>query len=161
MEKIIDKVSNYHIFNYIVPGVLFLLLCKNYLYINLNEEKLIYFFFVAYFVGIIISRISSLITEKIIYFIFKIKKETYEDYIKSSKKDEKIEILMQDGNMYRNLCTMLLIAVIIKIIKLFKLHLLINREITIILTFLLLISIFVSSYIKQIKYIISRIKAKK
>lgn len=158
MEKIIDKLSSYHIFNYIIPGGLFLILCNNYLNIKIEQDKFIYFFFMSYFIGIIISRVSSLVTEKIIYFVFKIKKESHEDYIKASKKDEKIEMLMQDMNMYRSICTMLIILLIIKVVKIFGLYQLIRKDFLIVLLFILLIIIFVCAYIKQTKYVISRVK---
>lgn len=158
MEKIIDKLSSYHIFNYIIPGGLFLILCNNYLNIKIEQDKFIYFFFMSYFIGIIISRVSSLVTEKIIYFVFKIKKESHEDYIKASKKDEKIEMLMQDMNMYRSICTMLIILLIIKVVKIFGLYQLIRKDFLIVLLFILLIIIFVYAYIKQTKYVISRVK---
>ena len=86
MEKIIDKLSSYHIFNYIFPGGLFLILCNNYLNIKVEQDKFIYFFFMAYFIGNIISRVSSLVTEKIIYFVFKIKKRKSWELYKSNKK---------------------------------------------------------------------------
>lgn len=158
MEKIIDKLSSYHIFNYISPGGVFLILCNDYLNIKIEQDKFIYFFFMSYFIGIIISRVSSLVTEKIIYFAFKIKKESHENYIKASKKDEKIEILMQDMNMYRSMCTMLIILLIIKVVKIFGLYQLIHKDFLIVLLFVLLIIIFICAYIKQTKYVISRVK---
>lgn len=158
MEKIIDKLSSYHIFNYIFPGGLFLILCNNYLNIKVEQDKFIYFFFMAYFIGIIINRVSSLVTEKIIYFVFKIKKESHENYIKATRKDEKIEILMQDINMYRSICTMLIILLIIKVAKMFGLYQLIDKDFLIVLLFIILIIIFICAYIKQTKYVISRVK---
>lgn len=158
MEKIIDKLSSYHIFNYIIPGGLFIILCNNYINIKIEQEKFIYFFLMSYFIGIIISRISSLVTEKLMYFVFNIKKESHENYIKATKKDEKIEILMQDMNMYRNICTMLIILLIMEVIKIFELCQLIDKELLIVLLFILLIIIFICAYIKQTKYIISRVK---
>lgn len=158
MEKIIDKLSSYHLFNYILPGGLFLILCNNYLNIKIEQDKFIYFFFMAYFIGIIISRVSSLVTEKIICFVFKIKRESHENYINAAKKDEKIEILIQDMNMYRSICTMLIILLIMKVIKIFGLDQLIDKELLIALLFILLIIVFICSYIKQTKYIISRVK---
>ena len=158
MEKIIDKLSSYHIFNYIIPGGLFLILCNNYLNIKIEPEKFISFFLMSYFIGIVVSRISSLVTEKLICFVFKIKKESHENYINAAKKDEKIEILMQDMNMYRSICTMLIILLIMKVLKIFELYQLIDKELLTVLVFFLLIIVFICSYIKQTKYIISRVK---
>lgn len=158
MEKIIDKLSSYHIFNYVIPGGLFLILCNNYLDIKIEQDKFIYFFFMSYFIGIIISRVSSLVTEKLLYFVFKIKKESHKNYIKAAKKDEKIEILMQDMNMYRSICTMLIILLIMKVVNIFGLYQLIDKELLIVLLFILLIIILIYAYIKQTKYIISRVQ---
>lgn len=158
MEKIIDKISNYHIFNYIIPGGLFLILCNNYLNIKIEQDKITYFFFISYFIGIIISRVSSLVTEKILCYIFKIKKENYDNYIAAAKKDENIEVLMQDMNMYRSICTMLIILLIIKVAKIFRLYQLIDKDLLILLVFISLIIIFICAYIKQNKYVVSRVK---
>lgn len=158
MERIIDKLSNYHIFNYIIPGGLFLILCNNYLNIKIEQDKIIYFFFISYFIGIIISRVSSLVTEKILCYIFKIKKENHDNYIAATKKDEKIEVLMQDMNMYRSICTMLIILLIIKVVKIFGLYQLIDKDLLILLVFISLIIIFICAYIKQNKYVVSRVK---
>lgn len=158
MERMIDKLSNYHIFNYIIPGGLFLILCNNYLNIKIEQDKIIYFFFISYFIGIIISRVSSLVTEKILCYIFKIKKESHDNYIAATKKDEKIEVLMQDMNMYRSICTMLIILLIIKIAKIFGLYQLIDKDLLILLVFISLIIIFICAYIKQNKYVVSRVK---
>ena len=66
MEKIIEKLSNYHVFNNLVPGYLFLIISGAILNKKLITNNILYSFFVAYFAGIIISRLSSLVVEKII-----------------------------------------------------------------------------------------------
>lgn len=61
--------------------------------------------------------------------------------------------------MYRSLCTLMIIELILKIIVAFNLLSVINNDIIIILIFLALIIIFTFSFIKQNRYITSRIKA--
>lgn len=158
MEKIIEKISNYHIFNYLVPGYLFLIISGNILNKCLIPNNIVYSFFIAYFVGIIISRLSSLVVEKIIINIFDLKNESYDDFVKASRVDNKIDILNQERNMYRSLCTLMIIELILKIIVAFNLLSVINNDIIIILIFLALIIIFTFSFIKQNRYITSRIK---
>ena len=94
MDKIIEKISSYHIFNNLVPGYLFLIISSQIMKKNLIIDSLIYSFFEAYFIGIIISRISSLVIEKIIVKIWNLKKEPYDKYIEANKKDDKLEILV-------------------------------------------------------------------
>lgn len=158
MEKIIEKISNYHIFNYIIPGALFILFINEYIGNMIKLDNFIYFFFSAYFIGIVIGRLSSLITEKLLYYTFNIKKENYDSYIYAEKNDEKIGVLLQDLNMYRNICTMLAMMLIIKLFEILNIYKILGREASILIILLLLIVLFACAYLKQSKYIISRIK---
>lgn len=158
MDKIIEKISGYHIFNNLVPGYLFLIISSQIMKKNLIIDNLIYSFFEAYFIGIIISRISSLVTEKIIVKIWKLKKEPYEKYIEANKEDDKLEILNQDCNMYRSLCTLMLIELAFKIVVMFELSSLINKDILFLLVLALLTILFAFSFVKQNRFISSRVK---
>lgn len=160
MEKVIEKISNYHIFNYIIPGSIFLIICSEYLHL-LTINRVLSFIVISYFVGIIISRISSLITEKIIIKVFKVKKEPYCDFIKAAKKDEKIDIILQDRNMYRNIVTTIIIVLLLKVMVVFKfIKYLKNQYVQLIIIFFLII-LFILSYIKQNNYLILRINNRK
>ena len=53
---------------------------------------------------------------------------------------------------------MLTILLIIKIVKMFGLYQLIDKDFLIVLLFIILIIIFICAYIKQTKYVISRVK---
>lgn len=158
MEKIVEKINSYHIFNYLVPGYLFLIISGKILETTLISNNIISSFFEAYFIGIVISRISSLITEKIIVKIWTLKKEPYDKYIEANNEDDKLEILNQDCNMYRSLCTLMLLELVLKIISLLKILNLINKDILIIVTLILLVILFAFSFVKQNKYISLRVK---
>lgn len=158
MEKIIEKISSYHIFNYLVPGYLFLIISGQIIGKCLIKDNLIYSFFESYFIGIIISRISSLVIEKVITKIWKLKKEPYDKYIEANKKDNKLEVLNQDCNMYRSLCTLMIIEMTLKIIIMAKVSSLINKNIAILLLFLGLAILFAFSFVKQNRFISSRVK---
>lgn len=158
MEKIIEKISSYHIFNNLVPGYLFLIISEQIIEKKLIIDNIVYSFFAAYFIGIIISRLSSLVVEKMINKLWNLKKEPYEKYIEANKKDTKIEILNQDRNMYRSLCTLMIIELVLKGIVMFNVSSLINRDFAILLIFLVLAILFAFSFVKQNKYISSRVK---
>ena len=157
MDKLIDKISNYHLFNNLIPGYLFLIISSYILEKNIISSNLLFTTVLAYFIGIIISRISSLIIEPLIIKIRKVEKKDYSEYVCAANKDDKIEIFNQDCNMYRSLCTLMIIEIILKIcdafnfIKFFK-----NDYMQIIILFCLAF-MFAMSYVKQIKYICSRI----
>lgn len=158
MDKIIDKISSYHIFNNLVPGYLFLIISSQIIGKGLIIDSLIYSFFEAYFIGTIISRISSLVIEKIIVKIWKLRKEPYDKYIEANKKDDKLEILNQDCNMYRSLCTLMLIELSLKIMVMFEITRLINKDFLILVTLTLLSILFALSFVKQNRFISSRVK---
>lgn len=158
MDKIIEKISSYHIFNNLVPGYLFLIISGQIMEKNLIIDSLIYSFFEAYFIGIIISRMSSLVIEMIIVKIWKLKKEPYDKYIEANKKDDKLEILNQDCNMYRSLCTLMLIELVLKIMVMFEISSLINKDILVLVMFTLLTILFAFSFVKQNRFISSRVK---
>ena len=45
MESLVNKISSYHIFNNLVPGILFLLMCSNE-YSNILEKSVINLLFI-------------------------------------------------------------------------------------------------------------------
>ena len=97
-----------------------------------------------------------MITEKIIVKIWALKKEPYDKYIEANNEDGKLEVLNQDCNMYRSLCTLMLLELVLKIISLLKISNLINKDILIIV--ILLVILFAFSFVKQNKYISLRVK---
>lgn len=161
MERILEKISNYHLFNNLVPGVIFIITSDYILETNIYNDNLLYLFFISYFIGIIISRFGSLVTANILYKFTKEKGESYKNYIISCQKDDKIEVLMQDKNMYRNLCTMLILLLVLKLFSMLKVYFKINNNWMIIIILVILIILFAISFLKQNKYISSRIRANK
>lgn len=158
MDKVIEKISNYQIFNNLVPGYLFLIISSKIVEKNLIVDNFIYLLFEAYFIGIVISRLSSLIIEKIIVKIWRLKKEPYFNYIEANKQDNKLEVLTQDCNMYRSLCTLMLIELILKIMIMLKIENFIDKDIIILICFVALAILFAFSFVKQNKFISLRVK---
>ena len=64
MKEIIDKLSSYNIFNYLLPGVLFVAIAKNFTEYNLILDNDFIGAFFYYFIGMVISRFGSLIIER-------------------------------------------------------------------------------------------------
>lgn len=108
MEKIIEKISTYNIFNYLLPGVVFSVICDKYFSIPLIQESIVNGIFVYYFLGLIISRFGSIIVEPILKKFRILEFADYSDFIQASKKDEKIEVLSEVNNMYRTIVSMII-----------------------------------------------------
>lgn len=161
MEKLIEKVDGYNIFNFILPGVIFTYLLKYYIGIDIFQENIIEMIFIYYFIGSIISRIGSIVIEKILIKCKFIKYALYEDYIKANEKDKKIGQLLTINNMYRTICSGFILLIILRIIKeLFnKWNLSMGILNTILIITIMLLYLF--SYRKQTKYIEKRIEINK
>jgi len=107
-----------------------------------------------------ISRISSIIFEPLLKFIRFVKFKDYKLFVDASKKDSKLEIMVETNNKFRVLFTMIIMVIIAKFyysinINYFKISL-VNQE-YILLIIICLIYLF--SYRKQTKYITKRIEA--
>jgi len=153
MEKYIDRIASYHLFNYAFPGfliVLCFLYLSNYSYAECN---IIALFILSYFCGLFASRIGSLLFEPILKRIGFIKFVEMRDYVRASKNDTKIETLMETANMYRSIIVVSLIIVALSLIMNFNLFIVVTGVISFI--------IFLFSYKKQIKYIVKRIEGYK
>jgi hypothetical protein len=106
MKELLDKITSYNLFNYLLPGIVFVFLAKEFTDYDLVQDKEIIGAFLYYFIGMVISRIGSLIFEPFLKWIKVIKLADYKDFIIASKADAKIELLSEANNTYRTLASM-------------------------------------------------------
>lgn len=157
MKELLDKLSSYNIFNYLLPGVLFAAIADRFTSYSFITENLLVGFFVYYFLGLVISRIGSLFLEPFLKKIRFLKFAPYEEYVQSSKMDDKLEELSESNNMYRTLtATFFCLLGLFGLDAITKTYPLITGGIPVIICSVLVI-IFVFSYRKQTKYIKDRI----
>jgi hypothetical protein len=76
---------------------------------------LIAFVLVAYFAGMVLSRVGSLLIEPVLQRINFVKYAPYSDFIKAEKTDEKISTLLETNNAYRTFAAAFLLLAGIKI----------------------------------------------
>lgn len=100
MDKILDKLSSYNIFNYLFPGAVFCVVSDRYFTIPLLQDSIIDGLFLYYFVGLVISRFGSIAIEPLLKKLRIIQYSEYADFVEASKADPKIEILSESNNMY-------------------------------------------------------------
>ena len=158
MKEFLDKISSYNLFNYLLPGIVFVVLCKYFTSLDLIQNDLVLGVFFYYFVGLIVSRVGSVLIEPILKKIKFVIFTPYQDFIAASKEDSKLEILSETNNMYRTLSSLFVLIGFVKLYEfLFKKWSLVNQwgsEI-IILCFVVL---FLFSFRKQTQYIKSRVE---
>lgn len=156
MEKIIEKIDNYILFTNIVPG--FLMLMFNMYYFNLHELNVGEQIVIAYFAGQTLNRLGSITVGNLLLKFTNEKGEPYNKYIIASRKDDKIDTLMQERDAFRTFCTLVLVCIseIIfnKLIKKFN----ISNGIVLLLVLIIIFVIYAKSFCKYNKYISERVR---
>lgn len=159
MKEIVEKISSYHILNYLLPGVVFVILAKKFVGYDLLTNNIVLGLFLYYFIGLSISRIGSLFVDPVLKKISFIRQASYNDFIAASKKDPKIDDLSETNNMYRSLSAAFFLLLILKGWWLAE-H---NIQWVEIYNFWILVSalfiLFLFSYKKQTQFIVKRISA--
>jgi len=159
MKDLLDKLSSYNIFNYLLPGVIFVVLAEGLTAFHFIQKDIVLGVFFYYFIGLIISRLGSIVIEPLLKGTKFIKFSPYEDFVSASKKDEKLNILSEVNNMYRTFCSLFS-----SLILLMAYERLLNRfpsvgEWNAAVLVLGLLGLFCFSYKKQTQYITKRIES--
>lgn len=159
MKDLLDKLSSYNIFNYLLPGTIFVGLGTKLTSYSLIQENLLVGLFLYYFIGLVISRIGSLTVEPFLKWTKFVKFSAYEDYVKASKSDPKIEIFSEQNNVFRTLCSLSVALIFFKIYDELKANLSWNTDVRDFIFLLGLLVLFLLSYRKQTKYVVQRVEA--
>jgi len=109
MDVLIRRLSSYNILNCLLPGSLFAVAVDPITSYDLVQDDIVVGLFVYYFIGLVISRIGSLIVEPVLKTVKFITFADYGHFVKASQDDPKIDVLSETNNMYRTLCAFLLI----------------------------------------------------
>jgi len=158
MEKIFDKLSSYDILNNLIPGIFFCYLLQYVTDINLQSNSIIEHFLVYYLCGMVISRFGSIVFEPLAKKSGLIKYAKYSDYLRATKADEKINILLEVNNLYRTIsASILLIFVVSAYLFLAQQFCFLQFIIPYLLATLLLV-LFILSYRKQTTFIRERVE---
>jgi len=161
MNDFLSKLSSYNLFNYLLPGILFAVLAKQITHYSFLQSEIVIGVFLYYFIGMVVSRLGSLVIEPVLKWTTFVKFAPYKDFVAASKKDAKIEILSEANNTYRTLCALFMSLLLLKAYeKLEERWAALQRRGGIVLAFLLLI-MFLFAYRKQTRYITDRIEANK
>ncbi|WP_461247932.1 hypothetical protein, partial [Treponema sp. R6D11] len=151
---------SYNIINYMLPGVVFSVLSKNWLAYNFINENILLEIFIVYFIGIVISRISSIIIEPLLKRIKFVKFAPYEDYVKLESKNQKLKILNEQNNMFRTLFTTIVLLALLKLYQFLSVKFCFLQYNYIVLIVSLLV-LFLFSYRKQTNFIRRRVEISK
>jgi len=159
MKELLNKLSSYNLFNYFFPGIIFSAIVTQLTSIQLIQKDILVGVFLYYFIGLVISRFGSLVIEPILKKVAFLKFVEYKDFVKASKKDEKIETLTEANNMYRTIISMLTLVCIIDFYDFLALKWIVLKNYGFLVLIIILLIMFLFSYRKQTDYITKRIKS--
>ena len=117
MDKLLAKISSYNIFNFLVPGLIFVYLVNFLTALHIPVSETWQLLIVAYFIGLVLSRIGSLILEPLFETVKLLPKKDYSKYVEIEKNDPKLSILLEQRNTYRTMCAMILAVLLIRIFE--------------------------------------------
>jgi hypothetical protein len=161
LKELLDKISSYNLFNYLLPGVVFAVFAKLFTHYKIPIDNLVVGAFACYFAGLVISRFGSLIIEPFLKKISFLKFADYSDFVSASQKDSKIELFSEVNNMYRTLTSMFVLLMFLKLYEFLETKISGLSEWGPYIVILLLLIIFLFAYRKQTSYITKRIRANK
>lgn len=118
INSLFNKLSAYQLLSLILPGASLLGIMKFIFSIDIKVDDNIWWFLLAsYVVGIIISRIGSLLIEETFKKYGIIEKYDVTAYSDKRKEDDLVETLLSFANLYRSFCVLSFCLVIITGIK--------------------------------------------
>jgi hypothetical protein len=103
MKDILEKISSYNLFNYLLPGVIFVVLAQRMGIITLPRADIVVLAFLYYFIGMVVSRVGSLAMEPLLKLLNVVAYAPYADYLKAYDKDAKMAGMVEANNTYRTL----------------------------------------------------------
>jgi len=159
MSDLLGKISSYNLFNYLLSGILFVVLAKIFTPYSFVQDDLILGAFLYYFIGLIISRLGSLFVEPILKWSKFIRFANYADFVKVSKIDPKLEILSEQNNTYRTLTAVFGSVIFLKVFDLLKADFTCIAKLQSELLFVSILLLLLFGYRKQTAYITKRIES--
>lgn len=158
LKLVIDKLSQYNFLTNILPGTVLCIILKYLVGYDLIPDDYYQAGIVFYFVGMVTSRLGSLIVEPLLKAILWVKYAPYSDFLQAEKEDSKITLLSQENNVFRSYITVMFISAIIYMYKNYSLdwRCLMRDEPLVLIISLLVIFLF--AYRKQTSFVRKRVE---
>jgi hypothetical protein len=161
MNELLNKLSSYNLFNYLLPGILFAVLASEATHYSFLQRDIVLALFLYYFIGLVVSRVGSLVIEPLLKKSGFLKFADYKDFVTASKTDQKIELLSEVNNTYRTLCSLFGLLLFLQAYDKVEARFPALKQWDAVALVMLLLVMFLFAYKKQTGYITQRIKATK
>jgi hypothetical protein len=168
MGEFAKQLSSYNLLNYLLTGVVFVALAKYFTTFSFVQSDIVIGAFVYYFIGLLVSRIGSVVLEPLLkrkWFAKKhggrlqfLKFAPPEDFVFAASKNPKVEILSEQNNVYRSLLAAVVCVIVLRSVQsleqAYPMLAQFNSKTLIIAIFVLLLR----SYQKQTNYVRTRVE---
>ena len=158
---IIEKLSQYNFLTNILPGTVLCIVLKYLIGYDLLLSDTYLAGILFYFVGMINSRVSSLIVEPFLKWTRWLVFAPYSDYVKAEQKDAKIILLSQENNTYRAYVSVMFISIIAYFYRNYLAVFDFIKENEIVILLVLIGFLFLCAYRKQTSYVKKRVETNK
>jgi hypothetical protein len=156
-----EKVSEYNLFNYLVPGSVFMIALRYVAGTVPFENSVMLFLLAAYFVGMALSRIGSLVIEPVLLRTRLIALCDFGEFVRAEKNDPKIATLLQETNAYRTMAAVFATLLLTKCALVLRPKFAHFDQIAGWASPIALLLLFAFSHRKMCRYIAQRVAAKK
>lgn len=156
MTELLGKLSSYNIFNYLFPGAVFSILAQQLSLFDVPDDiiqQVVWY----YFIGMVMSRMGSILVEPILRKMKFITYSKYSDYLVASELDQKIETMVEVSNTYRTLATVFLALLVSSLFHDLLAKSGLDAELQKKVVIALLLALFILSFRKQVAYISYRV----
>ena len=157
MDGLLDKISSYNIFNYLLPGSLFAVIADAVTGYHFMQNDIVVGLFFYYFIGLLVSRIESLVVEPILKAVRFVTFVDSGEFVEAAAVDGKIDVLSETNNMYRTLCALFLVLLLVVLFERFAPLLPWLEYGSPYITGGALLAMFLFAYQKQTAYVVRRV----
>lgn len=159
MKELLEKLSSYNVFNFLLPGVIFAVFAGEFTNYNFVHENIIIGAFIYYFLGLIISRFGSLVIQPILKKLHFIQFADYAKYKKASKSDDQIVIFSETNNMFRTFISTFFLLLVLNFFEYCESLYPVIIQWRFLGLIIVLLVVFLFAYRKQTKYITDTVKS--
>lgn len=114
MNEFLSRLSSYNVFNYLLPGAIFSIIAERIALISYPSEIIAQFIW-YYFVGMVISRVGSILVEPALKFIRFVEYSDYPSYLLACQNDDRLDVMVEVSNTYRTLATVFLTLIVVSV----------------------------------------------
>lgn len=158
LKLVIDKLSQYNFLTNILPGTVLCIILKYLVGYDLIPDDYYQAGIVFYFVGMVNSRVGSLVIEPILKAISWVKFAPYSEFLRAEKEDAKLTILSQENNVFRSYISLMFISILGYIYKNCSLDLRLSLNNESLVLIVILFVLFLFAYKKQTSFVRKRVE---